>query len=110
MRDKEHSLLNRQIRGLQEDNERIARMYTLVQNVREGKPVTGEEVAAPSHVWEKSKLNDKAEQQAKKGWQVASEDLKGSPDSLRNTMHFQRNDEAAIVNQATDQKITMKRN
>ena len=27
LRDKEHNLLNRQIRGLQEDNERIAKMY-----------------------------------------------------------------------------------
>ena len=27
MRDKEHNLQNRQIRGLQEDNDRIAKMY-----------------------------------------------------------------------------------
>ena len=27
MRDKEHNLLKKQIRGLEEDNERIAKMY-----------------------------------------------------------------------------------
>jgi len=54
---------------LQEDNERIAKMYQLVSNVREGKSVlTSEEVSAPYRAWEQRKLEDKAEQQAKKGW------------------------------------------
>ena len=90
MRDKEHGLLNRQIRGLQEDNERIAKMYQLVQNFNSGKPVNDEEVAAPSNAWEQAKLKDKAEQQTKKGWNVASEDLRGSPGSFGNTQHFNR--------------------
>ena len=33
MKDKEQDLLHRQIKGLQEDNDRIARMYQLVQKV-----------------------------------------------------------------------------
>lgn len=33
MKDKEQELLHRQIKGLQEDNDRIARMYQLVQKV-----------------------------------------------------------------------------
>ena len=52
MRDKEHSLLNRQIHGLQEDNERIAKMYQLVQNFNSGNPVNSEEVAAPCNAWD----------------------------------------------------------
>lgn len=32
MKDKEQNLLQRQIRGLHEDNERIVAMYKLVQN------------------------------------------------------------------------------
>ena len=52
MRDKEHDLLHRQIRGLHEDNERIAKMYKLVQNVSQGKPVNYQEVAAPCHIYE----------------------------------------------------------
>ena len=63
MRDKEQNLFMRQIRGLQEDNERIAKMYQLVQNVSTGKPVlpSNEEIAAPSQAWEQAKLVDKAE-------------------------------------------------
>ena len=131
MRDKEHNLLNRQIRGLQEDNERIAKMYQLVQNFNSGKPVNDEEVAAPSRAWEQAKLQDKADQKAKKGWNVASEDLRGSPSgSFANTQHFNRrqeqtadtgkagfdggangttNDQRMNV-QEFDQKITVKRN
>ena len=125
MRDKEHSLLNRQIRGLQEDNERIAKMYQLVQNFNSGKPVNDEEVAAPCKAREQAKLKDKAEQQAKKGWNVASEDLRGSPaGSFANTQHFNRRPDtaeaAAGANnessdqrmnvQEFDQKITIRRN
>lgn len=53
MRDKEHAILNKQIRGLQEDNDRIAKMYQLVQNVREGKPANpSEEVSSQCRAWE----------------------------------------------------------
>ena len=109
MREKEHALLNRQIRGLQEDNERIAKMYTLVQNVREGKPIQ-EEVAAPCNVWEHHKLADKVEQQVKKGWRVASEDFSGSPGggSFSNTLHFRR--DGAALQADADRVITIKRN
>ena len=60
-------------------------MYQLVQNFSSGKPVNDEEVAAPCNTWEQAKLKDKAEQKAKKGWNVASEDLRGSSNSLANT-------------------------
>jgi len=56
-----------------------------VQNFSSGKPVNDEEVAAPCNTWEQAKLKDKAEQKAKKGWNVASEDLRGSSNSLANT-------------------------
>ena len=49
MRDKEQAILNKQIRGLQEDNERIAKMLQLVQNVREGKPGTSNVVEEVSN-------------------------------------------------------------
>jgi len=65
-------------------------MYQLVQNFSSGKPVNDEEVAAPSNAWDQAKLKDKAEQQTKKGWNVASEDLRGSPGSLANTQPFNR--------------------
>lgn len=85
MKDKENSLQNRQINGLQEDNDRIAKMYQLVQNFNSGKPINAEEVATPSNAWDQAKLKDKGEQQAKKGWNVASEDMRGSPGSFAGT-------------------------
>ena len=33
LKDKEKALLVKQVQGLQEDNDRIARMYQMVQNV-----------------------------------------------------------------------------
>ena len=120
MRDKEHNLLHRQIAGLHEDNERMAKMYQLVQNVREGKSsAQDQEVAAPCHVYEQKKLADKAEQNAKKGWQVASEDMgRGggavSSDSLANTIHFhRRNNQVSndnTIEKEFEHKITIKRN
>ena len=47
MKDKEHGILSRQIKGLQEDNDRIARMYQLVQKVHENKKLDDE--VAPSN-------------------------------------------------------------
>ena len=96
MRDKEHDLLHRQIRGLNEDNDRIAKMYKLVQNVSQGKPVVvDQEVAAPCQVYDQKKLQDKAEQNARKGWKTANDESRAGPagmlsgnDSLANTMHF----------------------
>ena len=62
MRDKEHAILNKQIRGLQEDNDRIAKMLQLVQNVREGKPSSvAEEVSNSNRAWEQIQMKDKKE-------------------------------------------------
>ena len=95
-------------------------MYKLVQNVREGKSsAQDQEVAAPCHVYEQKKLADKADQNAKKGWQVASEDMgRGggavSSDSLANTIHFhRRNNQVSndnTIEKEFEQKITIKRN
>ena len=43
--------------------------------------------------YDKSKLEDKAQQRAQKGWNVASEDLRGesSAGSLADTQQFNRN-------------------
>ena len=102
----------RQIRGLQDDNERIAKMYQLVQNVHTGKPVvpSNEEVAAPAMAWDRAKIADKAGQQAKKGWQVASEDLKGSPagsGQFAETQQYRK--EATITSDQAGENLTLRR-
>lgn len=47
MKGKEQNILQMQIRGLQEDNERIARMYQLVQSVASNKKFD-EEAGVPA--------------------------------------------------------------
>ena len=106
MRDKEQNLLNRQINGLKEDNTRIAKMYQLVSDVKQGKPIS--EDAAPAGRYETHKKADKAEQLSRRGWKVSSEDIRGggdTPGSLADTMH--RNDRfgacgGADTNRRTD--------
>lgn len=69
-------------------------------------------------MYEKAKKNDKDQQAAKKGWQVASEDMgRGSPaGSLSETLQFNRGGlggyaaAGAGVRQDFEQKITIKRN
>lgn len=62
LRDKELTILNKQVNGLKEDNERIAKMYQFVHNVKEGKPATStEEMSASSKAWEQIRVKDKAD-------------------------------------------------
>ena len=69
-------------------------MLQLVQKVREGKPANAngtEEVSAQQNAWEQVQMKDKKEQHAKKGWQIASMDVRGSPaGSHSDTQHFRR--------------------
>ena len=82
----------------------------MVQNVSTGKLLSSEEVAAPCRAWENAKKEDKAAQLNKKGWNVASEDLRGG--SFADTLQFNGmpvSNGVASPNQF-DQKITLKRN
>ena len=92
----------------------MAKMYQLVSNVREGKPVMGEDMSAHGRAWEQRKLADKGEQKAKKGWVVASEDLRGTGSSLENTQPMRGGGDAAHESIPSscgfDQKVTIKRN
>ena len=74
-KDKEQNLLTRQIRGLHEDNERIANMYQMVKDMRTHTTKSQDEVVAPTaEAYTAKKKADKREEAAKKGWQTVEDD------------------------------------
>ena len=86
LKDKEKALLVKQVQGLQEDNDRIARMYQMVQNVATQK-LTEEEVAIPSKAaYDETMKADKADQNAKKGWKRIHDDGFGGNLSEKRTI------------------------
>ena len=86
LKDKEKGLLVKQVQGLQEDNDRIARMYQMVQDVAT-KKLTEEEVVIPSSAAYKEKmLKDKEEQNAQKGWKRIHDDGFGGNLSEKRTI------------------------
>lgn len=70
LKDKEQNLLTRQIRGLHEDNERIAKMYQMVKDLRTvaTKSDEGEVVAPTAEAYAAKKKADRRAEAAKKGW------------------------------------------
>ena len=59
MKDKEQNILKMQIKGLQEDNERIARMYQLVQTVSQNKRIDDEKATATKDYLEAKRRDEK---------------------------------------------------
>ena len=76
LKDKEQNLLTRQIRGLHEDNERIANMYQMVKDLRTAatKSEEGEVVAPTAEAYAAKKKADRRAEAAKKGWQTVEDD------------------------------------
>ena len=74
----------KQVSGLQEDNDRIARMYTMVQNVAT-KKLVDEEASAPNLQYAETMKKDKAEQKGKQGWTRIDDDGFGGNLSSKKT-------------------------
>lgn len=75
LKDKEQNLLTRQIRGLHEDNERIANMYTMVKDMRTVATKSDEDAVAPTaEAYAAKKKADRRAEAAKKGWQTVDDD------------------------------------
>ena len=76
LKDKEQNLLTRQIRGLHEDNERIANMYKMVKDMRTVDTNENEDVVAPNsaEAYAVKKKLDRRADIAKKGWQTVEDD------------------------------------
>lgn len=72
MKDREQTLLTKQIRALHEDNERIVTMYKMVQST----PKKGNEDSAPTLNSEMAET--KKQHAAPKGWVTVSDDF-GTP-------------------------------
>lgn len=110
LKDKEQSLLTRQIRGLHEDNERIANMYQMVKDLKTAAHENQEaEVVAPTaEAYAAKKLEDRRAQNAKKGWQTVEDDgFGGSFATFSGNSATMRNNDQ---NNKFDQKATVKRN
>ena len=110
LKDKEQSLLTRQIRGLHEDNERIANMYQMVKDLKTAgaKAEEAEVVAPTAEAYAAKKVEDKRAQNAKKGWQTVEDDgFGGSFAPFSGSSATMRINDA---NKQFDQKATVKRN
>ena len=105
-------MLTRQIRGLHEDNERIANMYKMVKDMRTVDTTdVKEDVVAPNsaEAYAAKKKADRRNDVAKKGWQTVEDSGFGgsfgtfSPGTQATLRH------PDAKPQAFDQKVTVKR-
>ena len=74
LKDKEKNLLKRQVDGLQEDNDRIARMYQMVQNVATTKLVSDDDLK-PNAAYLETMKKDREVQNELKGFKRAEVDF-----------------------------------
>lgn len=107
----QETLLTRQIRGLEEDNSRIANMYAQLTNQDVVVPV----IQAQSNQHDQIRNLEKGQQDAKKGWKSVADDFGGSfggvngksPGSAANQTTM-RKETTPYGNVAT--QVTLKRN
>lgn len=94
-------LLERTVRGLEEDNTRLASMYEQLSKSNDST-----HHIAPNQAFEAAKSEDRKQQAAKKGWQTVTDDFGGYSRSPGSANTMARKDEGPIKG---TQDVTIKR-